>query len=1063
MDRPKPHLPLGRLGVFRLLALTVIPLGLFGTLLLLWANHLATQTPAELTPHELAQRVFLMAVGFLLVSSASHYLFLNRFVLSPLAKLAQTAKRMREGDYSRILQGTGCREILELGETFHELVETIREELREREAAEQRLLKTNFLAETALQLTKAGPWHVPVDGRLFYISSERAAAILGDPPRPGRHYHIESEWLAHIEAADPEIAAQVRENFFAALSGKSTLYDAIYPYKRPSDGSIVWVHSVGLVVRNERGIPTDMYGVSQDITDSKLAALELASAKQAAETANQAKSLFLATMSHEIRTPMNAVINMAQLTLDTQLTNRQRQYVSVVNISARNLLSLINDILDFSKIEAGKMELETELFSLQRLLDEITESFRGRVLEKGIDFIVHADADVPDQLIGDSLRLRQILLNLVGNAFKFTEEGEVVLRVQKAELLPSHSPPRGPDAPDPDAPPPTPVSDLLFFVRDSGIGIHQGQQAKLFTAFSQVDNSTSRKYGGSGLGLAISKRLVEMMGGRIWVESELGRGATFLFTARFGLSPASAAQTTSPPFPDFAHLRVLVVDEKPSSRELLRSLLERFGMHCQLAQSGTEAIALLEAASRSGSNPKPFDLVLLDWSTPGLEGLKLAAAISRVPEHPRIPIILLNTFATREEDSRIDNLGVRAVLPKPVTASSLFDATAEIFCRPLKGKLYSSGFDDSDISPEDFHGLSLLLAEDNEANQFVAQELLSAAGVQVDIASNGLEALHKLERRNDYACILMDMQMPKMDGITATREIRKRWPQLRIPIIALTANAMKSDEEACLLAGMDDFLSKPINRTELFRVLHRWADPPAGDPASLPSPLAPPSPPLPPARLSPIAASPAANLYGIDLPDAMRRLGLPWSALERIFLSFADSQPQTFRDLQDALRAGNTEAARRHAHSIAGAAGSLSAHELQARAKALETAIKSESPEQDLLFKRLEDELQHVLDSLSQLRPPPSPTDPAPTTSTPPSHATPDPAQLPLFQKQLRLLLEPLQLGDVDEIQKRLASCLAEGVPAPLLPQFQQLITLTEDFSYPEAIQLVHDLLARSA
>ncbi len=914
------------------------------------------------------------------------------------------------------------------------------EDITKRKEAQQQLYRANFLADTALELTKAGPWHAPLDGSGTYFSSDRAVAIYGDPPRPDHRYLLSEEWLRNVEAADPKIAATVWTELQSAMAGNLRVYNAIYPYKRPTDGQIVWIHAVGRVIRDETGKPTDMYGVTQDITEAKLAAHELDAAKQAAEAANEAKTLFLATMSHEIRTPMNAVINMTQLTLDTELTARQRQYISAVSISARSLLALINDILDFSKIEAGKMELESRTFSLHRLLDEVTESFRGRVLEKGIEFIVFPDADIPDEIIGDSLRVRQILLNLIGNAFKFTEAGEILLRVKRVGFTEGEGEEPG-------------RLTLEFFVKDSGIGIEKEKQNRLFSAFSQVDNSTSRKYGGSGLGLAISKRLVEMMNGRIWLESELGRGTAFFFTAEFGCASIETNPMSMPA--GVEDLRVLIIDDLPNSREVLKSLVERFGMRSEVAASGAEGLAMLEQSNIQHKDSQPFDLVLLDWVMPGQDGLGVAAQLAQNPTLAPLPIIMVSAFISESEEARAAALGVKAFVHKPFTASSLFDAFAGLYGGPQTALLHRSALNEASLPDfEEFRNIPILMAEDNEANQYVALELLHSVGIELDIAENGQEALDKLAQCQDYACLLMDMQMPTMDGVTATREIRRRWPDLRLPIIALTANAMKSDEESCLSAGMDDFLSKPIDRIELFKTLRKWIDP--NTPRRRPEFNAE----KPVVEVAPVILPPAQpvipSLPGIDVAKAQSRLGLPWESIMRILHSFAESQPQTLEELRAALQGKNWEPARRHAHSIAGSAGSLSAVELQARAKALELAIKGGTGDLEALHASMLEEMAVVLASIEQLIPTTATTTPAEV----PVDTNSSPCDLTAFRLALAELEGQLEVGDVEGIQRCIENCRAAGVPAAQATQFARMAQFTGDFCFPEAGELLLSLRA---
>jgi two-component system, sensor histidine kinase and response regulator len=771
------------------------------------------------------------------------------------------------------------------------------------------------------------------------------------------------------------------------------------------------------------GRPGGLIGLLVDITERKGLEEELRVAKRKAEEATEMKSMFLANMSHEIRTPMNAVINMTDLALETELTPKQRRYLNVVHGSARSLLTLINDILDFSKIEADRLQLEESPFSLRDELEQITETFRAKVIEKHVELIVHVAAGVPDHLIGDALRFRQVVTNLLSNAFKFTNQGEVVVKVATAEASPTG-----------DAAPPGKI-DLLVSVRDTGIGMTEEQQGRLFEAFSQADTSTTRKYGGTGLGLAISRRLARMMGGDITLESKPDVGTTFFFTARVGFAEAPETPARTPP----ASMRerpVLVVDDSETSRELLRTLLSDWSIPVVAVGTAEEALTLLE--QRNGKDGKdPFGLVIMDWMLPGIDGIEAAARIRGRPESQSLPIVLISAYVGKKEEARCAEIGVNVFLPKPITASSLFNSLVE--ARGAKVHAVRRLLD-APLERE-FVGVRALLAEDNDANQMVALELLSRLGIELDIAGNGREAV-EMARRNPgrYAAILMDMQMPEMDGVEATRVLRADPAFRELPIIAMTANAMKQDLDACLAVGMNDHITKPIDRTAMLATLRQWlprnvaeADSKAASPHPAPA-LSEETPPA---------------LEGFNVADTLSRLGVGFGSLRKMLIRFADGQSKTLDELRAAVTAGDGTAAAKHAHTIAGAAGNLGAEALRAAAKALEQSGREGRHDLQDLLRSVDERAATVFRAIDSLRDAPVG---APAVSIPPS----DPAELRAVLERLGAALSSFDLSASGDALTDLAGI---GAPAAMAADLARVRDLVDGYEYDEAAAIVSRLV----
>jgi two-component system sensor histidine kinase/response regulator len=663
---------------------------------------------------------------------------------------------------------------------------------------------------------------------------------------------------------------------------------------------------------------------------------ELKQAKEVAESAASAKSEFLANMSHEIRTPMNAIIGFSGLALKTELTAKQYDYVKKIEISAKSLLGIINDILDFSKIEAGRMELESIEFNLDDVMNNIINLVAIEGTKKGLEILSNIRKDVPHALIGDPLRLGQVLINLVNNAVKFTENGSILIMTELQWKD-------------------TQSCVIKFSVKDTGIGLSQNQIERLFTAFTQADSSVTRKFGGTGLGLTISKHLVEMMGGQISVESTPSQGSIFSFTASFARQSVENEQINFSPA-DLTGLKVLIVDDNNIAREVLAEQIKSLNFQTVSVESGKQAIAELQRAA----SDKPFDLVLMDWKMPELDGIETAEMIFQDANLNQTPLIfMVSAFGREEVIQKAEKVGVHSFLMKPVNQSLLFDTIMQSFAINGSEMVERRSIPPSPVSMSgNFAGVNVLLVEDNELNQQVATEILKGMGMSVAVANNGKNALDAMAAAT-YDLVLMDVQMPVMGGYEATRLLRNDKNYADIPIIAMTAHAMHGAKEECLEAGMNDYISKPIDPDQLYTVIARWITPQATD--QIPSPI-------PQDSVHHLPES----LSGIDIKTGLQRLNGNESLYARLLFDFHDKYSSAIEDIHHALDQEDFETAVRFVHTLKGVAGNLSIPGVYGAARNIEDTMvekyKGSKLEIDQLLVTLDHELLLVNQSLNELK-----------------------------------------------------------------------------------------------
>lgn len=796
-----------------------------------------------------------------------------------------------------------------------------------------------------------------------------------------------------------------------------------YQLKR-KDGSPVWCTLSGKALD-----PSDLdRGVIWSIDDlepRKAMEKALQDAKKQADAANTAKSEFLANMSHEIRTPLNAVIGFSDLALKTELTSKQLDYITKVSSSARTLLGIINDILDFSKIEAGKLDIEYVTFPIVQVLESVTNIVGVPAEKKGIELLFDIDPALPRRLVGDPLRLGQVLINLGTNAVKFTETGSVIVGVRLAAPPEAYKPSRKSKV------------ELLFFVKDTGIGLTPEKAENLFKPFQQADSSTTRKYGGTGLGLSICKNLVEMMGGSIRLESELGKGSTFSFT--MNLEPIEDGEdfafSQAPPRP---RVRVLVVDDNPTARRLLRESLTAWAFEVLEASSGAEALEMVKNAG----GESPVDLVLMDLKMPGMDGLEATRRLKSIADASSTPAVLMVTAHGRDEiREQAIKAGVDGFLVKPVNPSLLYDAVMEALGAEGLKQSGDDGRKEIDLERlRAIRGAHVLLVEDNELNQQVAREHLEQAGLQVTIADNGLKAV-KLTAINAYDLVLMDVQMPIMDGYEATLEIRRREKDqglTRTPISAMTAHALTEERERYLKAGMDEYITKPIDPEQLYAVLLKLIKPGERTPPPVAQPVSD----------AEIRAIIPENLPGLDVGGALKLLNNNRAFFVKILHKFAADYADSPARLMDALKKGDIETANRLAHTVKGLAGNLGAERLAVAARALEKESNNHStPDAPALIPEYEAAIKEVAASAALCS----------TLSTTKDAQSASGGQANTLEV-IGKLIDMTAEGELDSLDFLLdhIKILENSTPKERLVEIENLL---ENFDFDEANSLLHDIL----
>jgi two-component system sensor histidine kinase/response regulator len=975
-----------------------------------WMERLGWYTVAALDLSSILGWPEFLSLGGVLAAALTALLIMltfliNPLILQPIYRLSHAAARVARGDYSVRVPEKRSDELGILSRGFNQMTATLRdytedlearvtERTREAEAARQYF-------ESILENTPVGIAFLDGERRIQQVNSEflrlfgyNEEDVLGQSPR--FIYPDESTHQTIGREAYPEIAS-------------GGIYSTLVELQDAS-GSVFPCSLVGRAV-NPADLSQGYIWTLRDMTERVQMEEDLRAAKEEAESATEAKSKFLAHMSHEIRTPMNAVIGLAHLLSRTELTSDQADYVRKIINSSQALLGLINDILDYSKVEAGKLDLDHIAFDLHEVLDNLSNVVSLKAEEKDLELLFAIEPDVPMRIMGDPLRLGQVLTNIATNAVKFTDRGNVVLDVRVVNWEEEDR------------------VRLCFAVRDTGVGLTEEQKGHLFEAFRQADNSTTRKQEGTGLGLAISQQLVGLMGGELRVESAPNEGSTFWFEAPFQV-------VQEPQKPSVPHrltgLRVLVVDDNETSRQILKGMLENFGCQVTTAVDGERGLAALEQAV------KPFHLVLMDWYMPGMSGIEATRRIKTGSASNSPPAVLMVTAYGRDTlKHAADESGANAFLTKPMHPSLLYDTVLEVIeGKPRESRAVEDHTAEECSGLEAVCGSSVLLVEDNEINQEVAVELLHQAGMAVATAWNGKEAVQRLDSES-YDLILMDVHMPEMDGLEATRRIREAGHS--VPILAITAHAMEGDAQKSLNAGMDDHLTKPIDPQQLNQALIQWIPP--REPAS--------SPEGGKDREKGVTDR-LPQLDGLDTTQGLQNMGGSTALYVKLLREFPPKNAEAGQNIRAARKEGQEEKAVRIAHSVKGAAGSLGAKHLQETARELEEGLRQGDEEKELETSliRFETALERLCQDICRFY-----------ASEPQDRntGTPDMEEVAHLIDRLRALIEE---GDVvaEDVVEELRSALSNaGFDAQLDALHERII----DVEFDKAKPLLEEIVSR--